>query len=98
MIFFVHFTVGHIKAGDLVVAPPTGKTVAFKVSGVAFVDKDAGNASRSRVEVLVGTPAGEIDVPVVQLDRDISCRVSQVPSNNASLLGDRRCKHDTKKG
>lgn len=66
-------------------SPPTGKTVAVKVGGVAFVDKDSSDASGARVEVLVGAPAGEIDVPVVQLHRDISSRVRQVPAYDASL-------------
>lgn len=66
-------------------APPACQAVASKVFCMTFVHKDAGNTSRSRVQVLVRTPAREIDVPVVQLNRNVTGSVGQIPANNAAL-------------
>jgi len=78
-------TIDHVKASGLVVAPPARQAVASKVFSMTFVHEDTSNASRSRVQVLVRTPAREIDVPVVQLNRNIAGSVGQIPTNDAAL-------------
>ena len=46
-----------------------------------FVDKKASNRARPRVQIFVCAPYGEIDIPFVQLQRDISGCVCKVPAN-----------------
>ena len=71
------------------VPPPTLESRYFKSRVAAgsplLVDKESANASRTRVEVLVGAPDGEVDVPVVQPERHVADRVSQVDSNGDAL-------------
>lgn len=92
-----HKGVGHVEADALVAAVPAGQTravgralrVVDKVNlAVALVDKGSGGGSGPGVDVLVGAPAGKVDVPVVQLELDVARRVGEIPADDdASLLG-----------
>jgi hypothetical protein len=53
-----------------------------------LVDKQTSNAPGSRVEVFVRTPDSEVHLPVMQLQRNVTYRVSQVPADNAALLSE----------
>jgi len=47
-----------------------------------LMDKQARNRARPSIHVLVGTPGGKIDVPVMQPERHVSRRVRQVPADS----------------
>jgi len=47
---------------------------------VSLVNEAAAHGSWSGVEVFVGTPDGEIDIPVVELEGHVSCCVSEIPA------------------
>ena len=49
------------------------------------VHEEAADAARPGVEVLVRAPDGEVDVPVVQRERDVADRVREVPAAHAAL-------------
>jgi hypothetical protein len=48
---------------------------------VLFVDKESTDYARTAVHVLVVAPCGEVDVPVMQLERHVADGMSQIPSN-----------------
>ncbi len=80
----------HPKAQLRIVAPPTAETRQRLVARVLFVDEATGDRSRSAVQVLVGAPDGEIDVPVVELQRDVPRGVSEVQAGHDPVLARRR--------
>ena len=49
---------------------------------MAFVDEQAADASGAAVKILVAAPSCEVDIPVVQLQRHVSCCVSKIPTND----------------
>jgi hypothetical protein len=55
-----------------------------------FVDESAGNSSRTGIEIFVGTPDGEIDVPVMEMERQVPRGVGEVDSDDAPALLRRR--------
>ena len=64
-------------------APPTFQprhqgAVAVFVSNVPFMHEHARHGARAGVDVFVGAPAGEVDVPVVQLKRYVAYGVGQI--------------------
>ena len=62
---------------------------------MALVDEGAGDRTRPGVEIFVGTPDGEIDVPIVQRERDIAGRMCEIdPDDAAALLRRRRDSRD----
>ena len=50
-----------------------------------FVDKEAGNGPRARVEVLVGAPGSHIHTPVMEVKLNVTSCVGQVKTNIATL-------------
>ncbi len=54
------------------------------------MDEGAGDRARSGVQVLVGAPAGRVDLPCVELERDVARRVRQVPEDDGARLVRRR--------
>ena len=48
---------------------------------VALVDEDRADRARPAVQVLVGAPGGEVDVPVVERQLDVAGGVGQVPAD-----------------
>lgn len=57
-----------------------------RVLGVALVDEGAGNAAGAGIEVLVRAPAGKVDIPLVQAERNIANGVRKVKSNGRTDL------------
>ena len=51
---------------------------------VALVDEHARHGARPAVEVLVRAPRREVDVPVVQRERDVAGGVREVPAHDAA--------------
>jgi len=47
--------------------------------------KDASDAARTCIEVLVGAPAGKVDIPVVELQVSVTDGVGKVESNSGTL-------------
>ena len=76
----------HAKARCRVVATPTGKPRKLAVGRVALVDERAGDRARPGVEIFVGTPDGEVDVPIVQRERDIAGCMCQIDPDDATAL------------
>lgn len=50
-----------------------------------LVDKDARYPTGSRVQVFIRTPRCEIDIPIMQAQRNVANRMSQIKTDNASL-------------
>ena len=75
----------HAEARRRVVAPPAGQARQVEVVAVPLVDEAAADRAGAAVEVLVGAPDGEIDAPVVQLQRHVAGRVRQVEADDAAL-------------
>lgn len=48
---------------------------------MARVDEEPGDGSWPGVQVLVATPGGGVDVPVVELQRDVPDGVGEVPDH-----------------
>jgi hypothetical protein len=46
---------------------------------MSFVNEKSTNSSWARVEVFVAAPGGSIDIPVVEIQRDIPDSVSEIP-------------------
>lgn len=61
--------------------------VALRLScvGPFIVHKEPADGSRSSIEVLVGAPDREVDIPVMQGKRDVSYCMREVPTANAAL-------------
>ena len=53
---------------------------------MALVHKRARDRARSGVEILVGTPDGEIDIPIVQSQRHIAGGMSKIDPDDATLF------------
>lgn len=66
--------------------PPREARMLLVSSGVALVDEEAREAACTAVEVLVRAPRREVDVPVVEVHRNIPRCVGKIPPNN-----NRRC-------
>jgi len=49
------------------------------------MQKNAGDSTRSRIQVLVSTKRCKIDVPVMQLEFEIPHRVGKVPAYRTAL-------------
>ena len=59
----------------------------FVIGRVALVDERARDRAGSGVEIFVGTPDGEIDVPIVQRERNVAGRMREIdPDDDAVLL------------
>ena len=76
----------HAKARCRVVPPPSGKTRKVAVGRVPLVDERAGDRARPGVEIFVGTPDGEIDIPIVQRERDIAGGMCEIDPDDATAL------------
>lgn len=53
------------------------------------MNEDDTETAATRIQILVGAPGCEIDIPIVQLHRNISSRVRKVPSDYATLAGEK---------
>ena len=50
-----------------------------------FMDKEAGNGPRTRVEILVGTPGNHIHSPVMEVKLNVTSCMGQVKTNIPTL-------------
>lgn len=50
-----------------------------------FVNEEAGDASRARVDIFVGTKYSKINTPVVQREGHVSHSVRKIPSTDTTL-------------
>lgn len=50
-----------------------------------FVDEEAGDAARARVDVFVGTKYSKINTPVVQREGHVSHSMRKIPSTDTTL-------------
>ena len=51
----------------------------------ALMNEKASNTSRPRVQVLVTAPHSPVYTPIVERERNVTDRVSQVPATNTAL-------------
>ena len=68
---------------------PDSRNVAA-IGSVPLMDEDLADRARSAVEVLVGAPRRDVDVPVVERQRDVAGGMRQVPRDD--------CTHGTCRG
>ena len=82
-------------------SPPSGVTALarhpsrFDLRGIcllgdktvipALMDKEASDASWPGVQVLVAAPHSPVYTPIVERERNVTDRVSQVPATNTAL-------------
>lgn len=74
-------TVIHGEAHGFVPAVPPLQTAVAVVVAVLAVHKGTGDGARAGVHVLVGAPAREVNVPVVQLELHVAGGVGEVPAD-----------------
>mmetsp|Transcript_10544 Transcript_10544/g.14434 ORF Transcript_10544/g.14434 Transcript_10544/m.14434 type:complete len:241 (+) Transcript_10544:145-867(+) len=79
-----HFLV-HLESSAEFMSPPPSKA---RASGLCMVvvHKAPSNTTWAGVEVLVRAPAGKVNVPVMQLEREIANSMGQIEPNDAPLL------------
>ena len=76
----------HAKARRRIVSPPTGETRKVAIGRVPLVDERAGDRARTGVEIFVGTPDREIDIPIVQRERNVAGRMREIDPDDATAL------------
>src|ERR1035441_5808572 len=65
--------------------PPTRKT--WKVNIVmTLVNERSSHTSGTRVQIFISTPRGKIHVPVVQIQFNISCCMSQIKTYHCTCI------------
>ena len=74
----------HAKAGVRVVAPPAGESRDVAVGRVSLVNEGTPDGAWAAIEILVGAPRREVDVPVVEGEWDISRGVSEIEAGKRS--------------
>src|SRR5690606_26668490 len=82
--FLRHKTFCHFETALFFVAPPACQPECFGVVCVMRVNEDSADAPRSGIEILIRTPAGKVDTPVVELERHITYSVCQVETGISS--------------
>ena len=65
-------------------AVPAFQRLVLRAIAVLLVHESTGDRASAGVHVLVSTPAGKVDVPVVQLQLDISGCVGEIPADEDS--------------
>jgi hypothetical protein len=50
-----------------------------------FVNEQSANTPRSRIEVFVSAPDGEVDAPIVQVEWHVAYRMGKIPAAFTSL-------------
>ena len=85
------------KIGPSCVAAHNAYQMALSLPGVAFLAMEARHCAGAGVEIFVGTPHREIDIPVVQRQRHVADRVSEIDTDrDTSLLRCFRDRRDVK--
>ncbi len=83
--------VRHIELAFLAISPPAGESGTH--AEVLAIDIERADAARTGVQILIGTPEGEIDLPIVEAmgNRADGMRAIE-PGDDAALTGgERRC-------
>ena len=81
----------HAEPRVRIVPEPTGQARQLAVGRVPLVHERARHRAGTGVEIFVGAPDGEIDVPIVQRQRHVADRVREIdPDHAAALLRRRR--------
>lgn len=85
-------TVVHEESTRLVMAIPALQGLVLRAVAVLLVHESTRNRTRTRIHVLVRTPARKINIPLVQLQFNITSCMSEIPSDRQTLrvgvLGD----------
>ena len=79
-------TGAHLESRLIAVAPPAIEFLETLQVKVLLVQEDSSDGSRAGVEVLVRTPSGKVNVPIVKLKFHVSDGMSKIPANVAALL------------
>ncbi len=80
----------HAEACRRIVPPPTGQARQLAVGRVPLVHERSRDRAGSGVEILVGTPDREIDIPIVQRQRHVADCVREIDPDHAAVLLRRR--------
>mmetsp|Transcript_33684 Transcript_33684/g.107643 ORF Transcript_33684/g.107643 Transcript_33684/m.107643 type:complete len:257 (-) Transcript_33684:568-1338(-) len=73
----------HLEPRVAPVAPPPPQRLLRELQSPLLVDEGAGDGPGSGVEVLVGAPAGKVDVIVVEVQRDVADGVRAVEAHES---------------
>jgi hypothetical protein len=63
---------------------PSLQSLVLRAIAMLLVHESAGNGASARVHVLVGTPTCKVNIPVVQLQLDVSGCVGEIPADEDS--------------
>jgi hypothetical protein len=66
------------------VAVPAFQSLVLRAIAVLLVHESTGDGASTGVHVLVSTPAGKVNIPVVQLQLDVSGCVGEIPADENS--------------
>src|SRR5438552_10872163 len=75
-----------------IVPEPASETWQACVSRMTLVHECACDRTGAGIEIFVGTPDREIDIPVVKRQRDIANRMGEIETSDDSVLV--RCRGD----
>src|SRR5215469_16621508 len=73
------------KTRGCIVPPPTCQPGQIKILPVLLVDEAPCHSAWTGVEILIATPHGEIDLPVVKMHGHVAGCVGEVPTDQATL-------------
>ena len=81
-------TIRHGKSSTLVIAPPPCQSRPILLARAIhinltepFVHENPAHRSRPRIQVLVITPRGEINVPIMECQLNVSSGVREIPAD-----------------
>jgi hypothetical protein len=66
------------------VAVPALQSFVLRAVAMLLVHESTGDGAGTGVHILVSTPAGKVDVPVVQLQLDVAGCVGEIPADQDS--------------
>ena len=78
-------TIDHLEPRHLIMPPPPRQPIPPTIISMPIMHECACDAARATVEVLVGAPAGKVDVPGVEGEGDVADGVGKIKANNAAL-------------
>lgn len=67
-------------------APPALQVPTFGGLEMLLVQEEAADGAGATIQILVGAPGSEVNLPIVQLKRHVADGVRQIPANVAALL------------
>src|ERR1051325_10076630 len=75
----------HFETSFFIVSPPSGKHRQVCIM-MFFMNENSTHASGKRVEIFIRTPTGEIHVPIVKSEFDVSCCMCEIKPHHSSCV------------